>query len=164
MSSKPETLCPSAPPDWEGARLFAVAVGTPDRPSNAYLDQVQPVTRELLDLAAPAEPTEVFRFAAPCAERSCGHYDGTAHKCRLVEKTVRWIPGVVEKLPRCAIRVSCRWWQQEGRAACQRCPQVVTVNYAAGENSRRAADPRAAAESSEMDAEVTSALRRALGN
>jgi len=33
---------------------------------------------------------------------------------------------VVSALPRCAIRPVCRWFRQEGRAACLRCPQVAT--------------------------------------
>lgn len=141
MSAGPETLCPSAQPDWDGARLFAVVGGTPDRPETAYLDQAQPVTPELLELAGPVAPAEVFRFAAPCAGAACGHYDTGEHTCRLVAKTVRLAPVVFEKLPRCAIRPSCRWWQQEGVAACRRCPQVVTVNYAPSDAMRQAADP-----------------------
>ena len=57
MSTRPETLCPSAQPDWDEARLFAVVGGTPDRPETAYLDQVQPVSQEVLDLAGPVTPT-----------------------------------------------------------------------------------------------------------
>jgi hypothetical protein len=141
MSTKTETLCPSAQPDWDGARLFAVVGGTPDRPETAYLDQTQPVTPELLELAGPVAPAEVFRFAAPCAGSGCAHFDGAGHSCRLAEKTVRLAHSVVEMLPRCAIRSSCRWWQQEGPAACRRCPQVVTVNYAPSEVIREAGDP-----------------------
>lgn len=140
MPAKTETLCPSAQPDWEGARLFAVVGGTPEKPKTAYLDRTQPVTQEVLELAGPVAPAEVFRFAAPCVQRGCGHYDGTEHKCRLAEKTVRWMPVAAEKLPPCAIRPSCRWWQQEGRAACRRCPLVVTNNYAPTDAMRDAAD------------------------
>ena len=91
MPTRPETLCPSAQPDWEGARVIGVVGGTPERPQTAYLDQAQPVTQEILDLAGPVAPAEVFRFAAPCAGSACGHYDGEEHKCRLAEKTVRWV-------------------------------------------------------------------------
>jgi hypothetical protein len=41
---------------------------------------------------------------------------------RVVEK----LPAVAEDLPPCSIRRNCRWWQQEGKAACQRCPQIIT--------------------------------------
>lgn len=141
MSTKPETLCPSAQHDWEGARLFAVVVGTPERPETAYLDRAQPVSAELLELAGPVVPAEVFRFAAPCARAGCQHFDNGRETCRLAEKTVRVVPVMFETLPKCAIRRDCRWWKQEGVAACKRCPQVVTVNYAPSEEMRIAADP-----------------------
>jgi hypothetical protein len=142
MSTRPETLCPSAQPDWDGARVIGVVGGTPERPETAYLDQAQPVTQEILDLAGPVAPAEVFRFAAPCANSACGHYDGEEHKCRLAEKTVRWVEQAVDNLPKCSIRASCRWWQQEGPAACRRCPQVVTINFAPSRAMRDAADPQ----------------------
>lgn len=141
MTTERETLCPSAQPDWEGVRLFAVVGGTPDRPETAYLDRTQPVTDELLELAGPVAPAEIFRFAAPCAKNRCQHFDGARDTCRLAEKTVRYTQISVLKLAHCAIRRSCRWWQQEGFMACQRCPQVVTVNYQPSPEMRRAADP-----------------------
>lgn len=140
MSTEPETLCPSAQPDWDEARLFAVVGGTAERPETAYLDQAQPVSQEMLDLAGPVTPGEVFRFAAPCARGACGHYDKGEHQCRLASKVVRLAPVVFVKLPRCAIRPACRWWQQEGVSACQRCPQVVTDNYSPTQAMREAAD------------------------
>ena len=142
MPTRPETLCPSAQPDWEGARVIGVVGGTPEQPRTAYLEQAQPVTQEILDLAGPVAPAEVFRFAAPCAGSACGHYDGAEHKCRLAEKTVRWVEQAVDNLPKCSIRASCRWWQQEGPAACRRCPQVVTINFAPSKAMRDAADPQ----------------------
>lgn len=56
---------------------------------------------------------------------------------RIVEK----LPAVVEQLPPCSIRRDCRWWQQEGKAACMRCPQIITDNYSSSEQLRQAADP-----------------------
>ncbi|MEH2255413.1 hypothetical protein [Nostoc sp.] len=44
---------------------------------------------------------------------------------RIVEKLL----PVAEALPPYSIRRDCRWWQQEGKAACMRCPQVITDNY-----------------------------------
>jgi len=34
---------------------------------------------------------------------------------------------VVSELPSCQIRDTCRWFAEEGGAACLRCPQVVTL-------------------------------------
>jgi uncharacterized paraquat-inducible protein A len=56
-------------------------------------------------------------------------------------RIVEQLPTVTEALPPCAIRRDCRWWQQEGKAACMRCPQVVTDNYNASEQMRQAAAP-----------------------
>lgn len=129
MSTDQQTFCPSAQPDWEGAKVFGVVGGTPDAPVTAYLASPVPVTPELIEMAQPVDPAEVFRFAAPCACSGCGHYAKESSSCKLAEKTVRWVPAVTESLPVCGIRPECRWWQQEGRAACMRCPQVITHNF-----------------------------------
>jgi hypothetical protein len=141
MSTLRQTLCPSAQPDWQGSQLIGVVGGTAQTPEVAYLPEPQPITEELLALAQPVKPTEVFRFAAPCACSGCGHYAAEQAKCKLAEKVVRWAPVVVDKLPACSIRASCRWWQQEGKAACMRCPQVVTESFKSSEAIINAANP-----------------------
>ncbi len=139
-----DILCPSARPDIPGARVFAIMAGTVAEPEAAYLDEALPVTDEVLAMSGPVTPTEVFRFAAPCGTSSCQHFDGQASSCKLAAKTVNLAHTVVQTLPRCAIRRDCRWWQQEGMVACQRCPQVVTVNLVPSEAMRQAADPSVA--------------------
>lgn len=140
MSSDNPVLCPSAQPDWDGVKVIGVMAGTADQPEMAYLHAPQPVTDELLAMASPVTPAEVFRFSAPCACSGCGHFAEAESKCRLAEKVVRWVPKVTDQLPACAIRPDCRWWQQEGRSACFRCPQVVTNNLKPTEEMRLAAD------------------------
>jgi hypothetical protein len=83
-----------------------------------------PVTEELLASARPAEPREVFRMAGHCEESRCTHFDGV--NCKLATRIVQILPAVVDVLPACLIRASCRWHTQEGKPACLRCPQVVT--------------------------------------
>lgn len=93
-------------------------------------------------LAEPVSPTQVFRFAAPCAGNACQHFDGA--NCKLATRIVEHLPEAVDDLPECTIRSACRWWMQEGAAACRRCPLVVTESYGALEISeplRVAADP-----------------------
>lgn len=136
--------CPSAQPDMVGARVFGVVGGSADQPRVGYLMEPQPVTPDLLALSGPVEPTEIFRFSAPCAESACSHFDGT--DCGLASKIVQLVPAVVEKLPACRLRRQCRWWRQEGGAACRRCPLVVTSNFAASPALHRAADPSVAPE------------------
>jgi hypothetical protein len=124
---QPVPLCPSAQPNMENSVAFGMITGSVNSPRLSYLSKPRPVTREMLAFAAPAKPTEVFRFAATCEEKKCQHFDGV--NCGLAQRIVELMPAVEENLPPCRIRSSCRWWQQEGKAACMRCPQVTTMNY-----------------------------------
>ena len=59
---------------------------------------------------------------------------------RTVDRALLWVieqvldhPGVADAVaaddrpvPRCAIRRTCRWFAQEGAAACHACPFVIT--------------------------------------
>lgn len=132
-------FCPSASPQIDGGFAFGIVGGTARDPLVAYLAIPLSITDELLQLSAPARPTEVFRFAAPCAGNACAHFDGT--RCQLARRIAQQLPEVVEALPACRLRPRCRWWQQEGRAACLRCPQVVTESSNASDTFRRAAEP-----------------------
>ena len=136
-------LCPSAQPEMNDCVVFGVIRGTADAPRLTPLRQTQPVTKELLALSKPVDPTEVFRFAAPCAGKACQHFDGL--NCRLATRIVRVLPAVVQDAPACQLRPTCRWWQQERIAACLRCPQVVTQTYGPSAELIEAADPRSPA-------------------
>lgn len=131
--------CPSAQPDWADSVVFGIISGTVEEPRLIHLTKTQPVTEELLSLSQPVNPTEIFRFAAPCAGDNCQHFDGST--CHLVTKVVQILPAVVEELSPCRVRPTCRWWQQEGKAACMSCPQIVTETYYPSEQLRQAADP-----------------------
>jgi hypothetical protein len=130
-------LCPSAQPDMRDARVLGVMGGTAENPELQYLNEHVKVTNELLATAAPATSGQIFRIAARCDETGCVHFDGT--RCRLATRIVQILPPVTEGLPACTVRRTCRWYQQEGRAACLRCPQVVTETYAPGEDYKKAA-------------------------
>jgi hypothetical protein len=132
--------CPSAQPSIEGAFAFGVMGGTAGERRVGYLTERVPVTDELLAMTAPVKPAEVFRFAAPCAGGACQHYDG--HDCRLATKLVQLTPAVTRALPACTLRPDCRWWRQEGKAACMVCPAVKTEAYTLTDEQRRAADPK----------------------
>jgi hypothetical protein len=136
----PITLaCPSAQPDMQGATIFGIVGGTAEAPAVAYLREPQSATPEILALSQPVAPTEVFRLAAPCAQHRCQHFDGSS--CQLVARIVRSLPPVEERLPPCRLRPTCRWWSQEGKQACLRCPQIVTTDYSASELLRQVAAP-----------------------
>ena len=132
-------LCPSAQPEMLGSVVFGVASGTAEAPRVAYLDRPVPVTPDVLALAKTVSPNEVFRIAAPCAGRACLHFDGSS--CGLVTKIVQLVQPVVAGVPPCVLRPECRWWQQEGKAACLRCPQVVTLTLDPSAPMREAAAP-----------------------
>jgi hypothetical protein len=111
----------------ENCRVLGVVQRDGPTPILQYLNEHLPATDEVLAMAAPLKPTEVFRLAATCAEHKCPHFDGA--DCQLATRIVQILPAVVTTLPPCIIRQECRWYSQEGGAACRRCPEVTTVNY-----------------------------------
>ncbi|WP_392533426.1 hypothetical protein [Nostoc sp. C117] len=131
-------LCPSGQPEIGNTVVFGVVGGTVEAPSIAYLTESQPVTEEILALSDSVKPTEIFRIASSCQADACKHFDGS--DCRLAMRIVQQLPTVVETLPACQIRSSCRWWQQEGKAACYRCPQMVTDNGYSSKILQKVAD------------------------
>lgn len=120
-------LCPSAQAGNPAAVLIGIIGGTAAQPRVRYTDTALPVTGKLLALTDPVGPAEVLRVAAPCACNRCGHFENAT--CALASKIVQNLPAVTDELPACAIRPACRWFTQEGEAACRRCPQVVTENW-----------------------------------
>ena len=132
-------MCPSADAEMSGSVIFGVVVGTPTEPHVVHLDRVKPIPQELLTLEAPVKPSEIFRIAATCIENGCKHFDG--NNCRLTERIIEGLPAVAEQIPACAIRAKCRWWHQEGAAACLRCQQVVRDNYNVTAELFHAVDP-----------------------
>jgi hypothetical protein len=140
MKADAEPICPSAQPDMAGSVIFAIIGGTPEEPRAGYLVEPRPTTPELLALSAPVLPTEVFRFAAKCAGSACQHFDGSS--CQLARRTAELLEPTTDTLPPCPLRPQCRWWRQEGKSACLRCPQIVTQLYAPSEVDLEVATPR----------------------
>ncbi|MDJ0697502.1 nitrogen fixation protein [Mastigocoleus sp. MO_188.B34] len=136
------SLCPSARPELADSVVFGVISGTVKQAHVAYLKQPQPMTDELIAKVSPVTPAEVFRVAAPCANSGCQHFNGK--DCGLVMRVLEKMPAVTDKLPPCSIRRDCRWWQQESKAACIRCPQIITDNYNPSEFIREVATPTGA--------------------
>ena len=86
-------------------------------------------TQDRRGLVPPGKvsPTEALRIAARCETSRCVHFDG--QRCALARKIVDELPEVVDALSACSVRSSCRWYAEQGRAACLRCPQVVTLRF-----------------------------------
>jgi hypothetical protein len=117
-------MCPSAQPDMDDSVVLGVFQDTPEGRRLAWIEEPQPATPQLLSLTREVDPRDVFRFAARCEESRCVHFDGK--DCQLATRIVQILPRVVDVLPPCSIRPECRWYQQEGKAACFRCPEVIT--------------------------------------
>jgi hypothetical protein len=132
-------LCPSAQPGMDGAAVFGVVGGTLAAPRVAWIERPVPVTEDLLALTHPLPPTQVLRIAATCQEEACCHFDGK--DCRLAARLVQLLPSTTESLPACRIRRDCRWFMQEGKAACHRCPQIVTYSVNPTKDLSMAATP-----------------------
>lgn len=128
--------CPSSTPEIPGSEIFGIVEGTVPEPRVTYLARSRPVTPELLAAAEPVEPTEIFRFVGTCLETGCQQFGNG--QCQLANRIVQGLPAVSSTLPPCAIRHRCRWWHQEGAAACHRCSQIVRTNYAPSDTLRQA--------------------------
>jgi hypothetical protein len=128
-------LCPSAQPGMDNCRVLGLVQHGESAPRIVYLNQPLPATNEILAMSAPLKPTEVFRLSATCAEHKCPHFDGV--DCRLATRIVQILPAVVDALPPCTIRKDCRWYSQEGAAACKRCPEITTVSYDLSPTARK---------------------------
>ncbi len=109
----------------EGAQVFGVIIGTPEAPRVAYLQGEATVDLKQPVALGGLQPGHVFRIGATCETSRCQHFDGS--RCQLAKRIAQQLPAVVDVLPRCRIRSSCRWFAEQGGNACLRCPQVVTL-------------------------------------
>lgn len=123
-----ELSCPSSRPEIRGAALFGVVGGSVEEPRVTYLPKPLPASAEVLNLVGDVAPTEVFRFVGPCVGDACSNFE--SGRCQLASRIIRLLPIVTSDLPECSIRPQCRWWAEEGVAACMRCPQVATDSFA----------------------------------
>ena len=129
--------CPSAPLADPNARVFGVVQGV-DAPRVHYLQSPIPVSDDLLKLNESLHLSVVVRAAAPCAEDLCRHH--SQGSCQLATRIVKDLPEVSSAIPKCGLRSSCKWWSEQGVAACHRCPQVATASSNASDLLRQVAD------------------------
>ncbi len=118
-----KAVCPSARAE-PGATLVGV-VGEDGRVK--YLKDRLEVDQHFIDLVSQrARPEQRFRFANTCVEGGCQQWDGS--KCRIVDNVRAFLgPGEsTKRLAPCSIRPACRWFRQDGAAACRLCPLVIT--------------------------------------
>jgi hypothetical protein len=124
--------CPSAPCK-EGALLLGIVLADG---RVAFAQDRMVVDKAFVEhaTAAGSHPPETrFRFGSPCARGACHQWTGS--RCGVIDAVLDEIqsqaivPGndtLDAELPGCAIRPTCRWFEQSGAAACHVCDLVVT--------------------------------------
>jgi hypothetical protein len=117
--------CPSAQPDMQGARPFGVISGTIEETRIAFFKKSALAEFNWRDTFSTTDATRVLRFSARCEKHRCIHFSGT--QCSLGHRVKQELPAVVDTLPSCLIRPTCRWYFEQGSDVCLRCPQVVTM-------------------------------------
>ena len=128
MPDDKDLLCPSAPAHPGTSVLIGVLSGTREEPRIVPTREAMPVDQEIIELARPVSPGEVFRFADTCQTSACIHFKNAA--CQIAARSTELLDEVTQRLPHCPIRAQCRWFHQEGPDMCRRCPQIVTKQYA----------------------------------
>lgn len=139
MDADTSLRCPSAQPDSPGAQVLGVVRRTADGPRVSYVAGLAPVSADVLQAVEPAPVSAVLRIAAVCEQGGCRHFDGRA--CTLATRIGALLPDVADTLPPCAIRRSCRWFAEQGRGICLKCPQVVTQPDAEAADRRLTVGP-----------------------
>jgi len=131
--------CPSADSRLPDAKVIGI-VRDAGAPAAVEILPVAVEPKLLIDLIPAELPVRsVLRFAGSCQESACSHF--SAGRCELASRVVAQLPEVVDRIARCAIRPRCKWWHQEGIAACRRCPQVLTEPLAPTETMVAVATP-----------------------
>ncbi len=116
-------LCPSARCS-DGAILLGIVNGDG---TVGFLPERLLIDQEFVDAAHRGRtPEKRFRFSNRCVQGACRQWTGD--RCGVIDRVMDFL-GTTEPpadLPRCSIRTQCRWYGQNGPAACSACPLVIT--------------------------------------
>ncbi|MBS1732083.1 MAG: hypothetical protein JST02_02190 [Bacteroidetes bacterium] len=124
---KKKFSCPSSVCE-EGAQMLGVVKNDG---TVSILPVALPIDKEFVQRSKDIPDIERrFRFSGTCLEKGCKQWTG--HSCGVIENVLSsFTPkGKAKGLPECSLRINCRWFSQEGRAACKACPLVVTDVHA----------------------------------
>jgi hypothetical protein len=122
MEKNQNKTCPSSLGQ-VGSNLLGVV--NPSGTIGFFKDPVE-VTPEFLEEAGDIDSIERrFRFSNKCIQSGCKQWTGK--ECGVIKAVLALdsIPATND-LPDCSIRKTCRWYSQEGAAACNGCRYVVT--------------------------------------
>jgi hypothetical protein len=133
--------CPSAHPEHNATTVIGV-VNKRDGVARVSMLPKAVSLEAVAGLIPESVPiTEVLRLGGACVEQRCANFE--TGRCTLAGRIVARLPAVEERLFPCSLRPSCVWWRQEGAAACQRCPQIVTEPFKASAMMREVGAPPA---------------------
>ncbi len=124
MASKTQLDCPSAPFDHPEAKLLGVVLEDEGTPQVAYTDKGASLPDDFDAEELGIDPGHSLRFSAPCANSGCGQWRGGG--CGLGKAILEQLQPVVDVVPACTLRATCRWFAENGTQSCLRCPQVTT--------------------------------------
>lgn len=107
------------------AELLGVFATTDDDDRVTWLPEPVPVDDAARGWLADQGGETRFRFAAPCVTSRCTRWSGRCEVgAGLAALAADRRPA---SLPACGVRDRCRWWAEQGAAACVLCPLVRTA-------------------------------------
>ncbi|MDB5282471.1 MAG: hypothetical protein JWO06_1546 [Bacteroidota bacterium] len=126
LLSKERILCPSSKCA-EGSKLIGLVK------EDGHVDMLETpleITEDFIKAAAEGRnPQSRFRFSNNCVQGACKQWTGS--RCGVVDGILDHVAQgktkvEVQAIKDCAIRPVCRWYNQNGLAACEICPLVIT--------------------------------------
>jgi len=129
-ATDPAATCPSAPAVGSSRLLGIVGPGgrvvyTPGGPR-----LTETLRSGLGETRADGHLETRYRFSGACVESGCAFWqEGECAAVTAAHREYDAVAGAAADgpLPECGIRDTCRWWAQEGPAACAVCTFVVTA-------------------------------------
>jgi hypothetical protein len=133
-----QTWCPSGDPNLPESVVLGVQ--SHEHRQVAYLAEPIAAADALAMVPEGVPATRILRFASHCAS-TCLNRDG--EECALITRLLAIPRRAPEDLavPRCHLRLVCKWWDQVGVEACHRCPAVTTAHLASDDFGELAANP-----------------------
>ena len=123
MKTNKTILCPSSRAQ-TGARLLGIRQ---EDGRVAILPEPLKIDESFIDISNQlATAEQQFRFTNKFVESGCKQWTG--QRCGVADNLIQASQSLKLEttLPKCGIRGQCRWYHQNGAAACKICPLVIT--------------------------------------
>ncbi|MBS1563248.1 MAG: hypothetical protein JST39_02615 [Bacteroidetes bacterium] len=121
---KSSFLCPSAPL-YPGSKLLGIVKG--DNTVDILEEPLEVDDQFVASANTGKAAGQKFRFVNKCLKSGCEQWTGDT--CGVIKRVIDAIDEKLlqDELPACSIRSSCRWFDQEGAAACKACTMVKYI-------------------------------------